>query len=232
MRDVSARQFGAICAILLGVVAVIGDVVYFLLPVEQRIGAKAPAILPAVAHGAPLLMLQLWLLALEGVLGLAVVPLLSDIVRARGEGWVRWTSTLATVGFAVTAVSDTLTIARLPGVAAAYVAGDAATKAALAPVWKSSLDLYGLWGYGAVGVWVIAVSYLAMQEDALPRPLAYTGLGYGALLIVLSALLIAGATSTPLLVVVALATVLAPIFWIWSGWLLLTPAPAAATRHA
>ncbi len=228
MRDISVRQFGSICAILLGIVAVLGDIVYFLLPVDQRIGAKAPAILPAVAHGAPLLMLQLWLLALEGVLGLAVVPMLSEFVSARSEGWVRWTATLATLGFAVTAVSDTLTIARLPGIATAYVAGNAATKAALAPVWKSSLDLYGLWGYGAVGVWILVVSYLAMQDGDLPRPLTYTGLAYGALLILLSLCLITGATSTPLLIVVALATIAAPIFWIWTGWIARTPTPARA----
>lgn len=232
MRNLSVRQVGAICAILLGVVAVLGDLVYFLLPAEQRIGAKAPEILPAVAHGAPLLMLQLWLLALEGVLGLAVVPMLSAVVRELGEGLVRWTATLATIGFAVTAVSDTLTIARLPGIASAYVAGDPATQAALAPVWKSSLDLFGLWGYGMVGVWILVVSYLAFQGGMLPRQLAYVGLAYGALLVLLTLCLLLGATGAPLLIVVALATIAGPIFWIWSGWIARTEIPLSVPARA
>jgi hypothetical protein len=187
-----------------------------------------------VAHGANLLLAQFWLLALEGVLGLVVVIALSQLVRSVAEGWVRFTGLLAIVGFAITAVGNVITIARLPGVAAAYAAGDASTKAALAPVWRSTLDPYGIFGYGAVGVWILVVSALALQSGKLPRPLTYVGLVYGALLLLIPVALLTGATTTLLIIVVVLSAIAGPIWWIWSGLQLLdqpVPSARAANEH-
>ena len=108
-----------------------------------------------------------------------------------------------------------------PGVAAAYVAGDAATKAALAPVWRSTLDPYGIFGYGAVGVWILVISALALRSSRLPRPLSYVGLVYGVLLLLIPVALLTGATTSLLIVVVVLSAIARPIWWIWSGLQLL-----------
>jgi Domain of unknown function (DUF4386) len=230
MKMDTLGRFGGYAAILLGVVAIIGDVIYLLLPADQRLGVKAAAILPSVARGAPLLLAQFWVLTLEGVLGIAVVLALSRLVQAASEGWVRFTSVLALVGFAVTAVSNVITIARLPAIAAAYVAGDAATKAALAPTWRSTLDPYGLWGYGAVGLWVLVVSVLALRSASLPRSLAYVGLAYGVLLLLIPVALLTGTASSLLIGVVVLATLAGPVWWIWTGLVVLglRPLPSRA----
>jgi hypothetical protein len=49
-------------------------------------------------------------------------------------------------------------MSRLPLIANAYVQGDPATQAALAAVWRTTLDPFGLWGFGAVGLWILLVS--------------------------------------------------------------------------
>jgi hypothetical protein len=227
MKNGTLARFGGLCSILLGIVAILISVVYLLLPPEQRLGVKAAVILPAVARGATLLLAQFWLLAVEGVLGLAVVTALSRLVESLAEGWVRFTALLAIVGFAITAVGNVITIARLPGVAAAYVAGDASTKAALAPVWHSTLDPYGIFGYGAVGLWILVISALALRSSRLPRPLTYVGLAYGVLLLLIPVALLTGATTTFLIIVVVLSAIAGPIWWIWSGLRLLDqPAPS------
>ena len=69
-----------------------------------------------------------------------------------------------------------LSYAGLPGIAAAFVAGDASTKAALAVVWRSSPDLLGFWGYGAIGIWVLVVSILALRGKDLSSILNIIGI--------------------------------------------------------
>jgi hypothetical protein len=175
MKDNSLFKVGGGASIAMGVIAALIGITYMLLPPDQRLGVPAARILPAIAQGSLMLRTELLEMALVGVLGLAAVPAISEMVRAGHEGWVRWMSNLALVGFAVMAVSNAFTFARLPGIALAYVKGDPATQAALVPVWRSSLDLHGFWGYGAIGLWVLVVSLLALRGTSIPKGLAWLG---------------------------------------------------------
>lgn len=216
MQDRSLNIVGGICAILLGIITATTAITYLLLPPEQRAAVPAPEILPSLAQNPTPLLLELWQMTITGVLGLAVVPAFTQLVRGGNEGWVRWTSNLAFLGFSVAAVSNALTAGRLPGLASAYVAGDDSTKAALAPIWRSSLDLQALWQYGAVGVWILAVSVFALRGKILPTNLAYVGMALGVLhLFVPVALLL---KNQPFILAVAgLSAILAPIWYIWAG---------------
>jgi hypothetical protein len=216
VKDSSLLKLGGMGAILLGVVNALSSILYLVLPTEQRAAVPAAQILPSVAQDATLLLLTFWLQALVGVLGLLVVPALSLFVEGTHQGWLRWTSQLAIVGFAVSAVGYLLSVARLPGIAAAYVAGDAATKALLVPLWKSSIDLQGLWGYGAVGIWVFVVSLLALRQAKLPRLWAYLGLVLGIAYWIIPAGTIF--KSQPLLLAGAVIGVFATTIWfVWAG---------------
>jgi hypothetical protein len=176
MKDNSLFKVGGTAAFLMGIMAALVGITYMLLPPDQRLGVPAARILPSIAQGAMMLQTELLEMALIGVLGLAAVPAISELVRAGHDGWVRWMSNLAFVGFAVMAVSNVFTYSRLPGLAAAFVKGDPATQAALVPVWRSSFDLLGFWGYGAVGLWILVVSLVALQGTSLPKGLAYLGI--------------------------------------------------------
>jgi hypothetical protein len=222
MKDNTVLKLGGTCAILLGITGALGSLTYLLLPADQRLGVPAARILPSIVQGSTLLNIQFLELVVLGVLGLAVVPAISELVRAGHEGWVRWTSTLASIGYAVSAISNLFTMGRLPGIAAAYVAGEAATRAALAPVWRSTFDLYGMWGYGMVGVWIFVVSLLALRAATYSRILGYLGLVAGVFYALIPAAFLLQAPSL-FIVAAALGGIASTVWFIWVG---------SVTRHA
>ena len=176
MKQNSVSQFGGVCAILLGVVSTLAGMTYLLLPPEQRLEVPGAQFLPSYAANPTMINLISYQLALIGILGLAIVPAIAQLVQSENEGWVRWTSSLAYLGYAVVAVENLLTLGRLPNIAAAFVAGDSSTKAVLAVTWRSSLDPQGWFGYAAIGLWIGVMSLLALRSNLLPRPLACLGL--------------------------------------------------------
>jgi hypothetical protein len=195
----------------------VNPILYLLLPAEQRVASPGGPLLTSVAQGATLLMTFFWLEAIVGVLGLAVVPALSSLVRKANEGWTRFATNLALAGSVITAVGYFLTVARLPGIAAAYAKGDASTQAALLPLWKSSIDLQGFWGYGAIGVWVLIVSLLALRGAAnFPKAFNYIGLVV-AVLYLLIPLGVIFKQQELLLLVDGLGLLAGPIWFIWAG---------------
>jgi hypothetical protein len=227
MKGSSVSRVGGICAILLGIVSTLGGITYLLLPAEQRLGVSGAQLLPSYAANPALLNLISFELALIGIFGLAIVPAISQLVQSENEGWVRWTSSLAYLGYAVSAVENLLTIGRLPSIAAAYVAGDASTKAALAVTWRSSLDPQGWFAFAAIGVWIVVISLLALRSMVLPAPLAYLGIlvGIVQVLVPLSFLLDAPA----LLIVEAVVQPFVTIWYIWTGFVVLRSTPASLT---
>lgn len=225
MKDNSVLKLGSLSAILLGLAKIVSSGIYVLLSPDLRAEVPAARFLPAFAQSHSLLTAFFWIETLVGVLGLAAVPAISSLVRSANEGWTRWAGSLASAGFVVAAVGYSLSIARLPGIANAFVAGDASTKAALAATWKSSIDLFGLWGYGAVGFWVLVVSLLSLQQKDSVKLLAYLGILHAVLflLVPVGAIFKSG---TILLVVAGLAVIVAPIWWIWMGMTLRRSASA------
>jgi hypothetical protein len=216
MKNNQVLRFGGLFAILLGLAKLLSGVFYLLLSPDLRAEVPAAKFLPAFAQGSTLLTSLFWVEALVGVLGIAVIPALSSLVQDGNEGWVRWAATLATAGFIISSVGYTLSIAKLPGIALAFVHGDASTKAALAAVWKSSIDLFGLWGYGTVGLWIFVVSSSALGKTEFPKALAYLGILYGILFLLVPV----GTTfkmQTPLLAAAILGATVGPIWWIWTG---------------
>ena len=220
----SLVTLGGYAAILLGITRILASGAYLLLPAEQRLSSPGPQFLPSFAQNSSVLMSVFWIETAAALIGLLVIPAVTSRVRSVHEGWARWASTLATIGYAVSAVGYTLSAARIPGIAKAFVAGDAATKAALAVVWRSSPDLFGLWGYGAIGLWVLVVCLLGMRNRAFPQLHLILGILVAAnyliipvgLLLKVSQLFIIGSI---------IGIVLGPVWYIWTGLLLLRPAP-------
>jgi hypothetical protein len=216
MKNKNLLKLGGLFAILLGVAKIFSSGIYLLLAPDLRAEVPAARFLPAFAQNHSLLTSFFWIETLVGVLGLAVVPALSSIVLSRHEGWVRWAGNLASAGFIISAVGYSLSIARLPNIANAYINGEAATQAALAAVWKASIDLFGLWGYGAVGVWVLIVSLLTIHQTGYPKLLAYLGILHAILFLLIPV----GAIfkiQTVLLFIASAGVAVAPIWWIWVG---------------
>ena len=218
MKTNSLSKLGGTCSILLGVSYIVVGVTYVLLPAEQKAGGNPALFLPSFAQNPTLLMIQYWAFALGAVLALAVVPAVSETVRSANEGWVRWTSNLAFLGFAVTAIDVFRTLGLQPGRAAAFVAGDATTKAVLtAPGYVAGLDVQGWLGFGGVGLWVLVISLLALRGSTWPKPLAYVGIAVAILYWFVVAGLALG-VETLVTIAAGLGGVIgAPVWYIWAG---------------
>jgi hypothetical protein len=227
MKDNSVLRLGGAMAILLGLAKLLSSVLFLLLPEALRQTAKGPVFLPAYAQNPGLLNAFFWSEALVGIFGLAVVPALASLVHSRSEGWTRWASNLALAGFVITSVGYMLSYAKLPGIAAAFVAGDASTKAALAAVWRSSPDLLGFWGYGAIGIWVLVVSVLALRGKVLSPILNIIGILL-ALLYILVPISVMQKSATLQAGIAGAAALLATIWYIWTGLALMSRRAEAA----
>lgn len=228
--DDSLVRLGGMAAFLLGITRVLAGGAYLLLPAEQRLTSPGPTFLPSFAQDSSVLMSIFWIETAAAIIGLLVIPAVTSRVRAVHEGWARWASNLATIGYAVSAVGYTLSAARIPSIAKAFVAGDAATKAALAVVWRSSPDLFGLWGYGAIGIWVLVVCLLGLRSGAFPRLHLILGIVVAAnyLIVPLGLLFKIAELFT---IGSAVGIILGPVWYFWTGWLLLRPSAAAATQR-
>ena len=212
--DRSLARLGGFCAILLGLISAAGSALYVILPADLQASVPAPRFLPAFAKDSMVLVAIFWSQAAVGILGLAVVPAVTRVVAEVHQGWSRWMSNLAIVGFAVSSVGYFLSLERLPRIAAAYVAGDLSTQAALAAVWKSSIDLFGVWGYGAVGAWVFVISVLAFRASRFTVPLNIVGLAAGVVYFMVPV-----ATIFKVQALISLAAVVGvPIGLVWYLW--------------
>ena len=221
MKDNTMSKLGGTCSILLGVSYMVIGITYFLLPPELQEPLADGKFMTAYAQNPLMLNVEDWAFALGGLLAIAAVLAISDSVRSANEGWVRWTSSLALVGFAALAISYFRFLALAPDRAAAYVQGDAALKAALtvppAPLNGLGLDPQGWLEFGAVGLWILVVSLFALRGGTWPKPLAYVGVG---LAIVYWLVVAAIVLKMQLLIAIAAgvgSVLLAPIWYIWLG---------------
>ena len=106
---------------LVGVSYILIGVLFFLVPEEQRGGAVGPdAFRSVVEDGVLLQQVQFWAFGFGALLAIAVVYAVADIVRPASPAVVRWTTTIAVIGFAVVAVQTLLLQDELPDLARAH----------------------------------------------------------------------------------------------------------------
>jgi hypothetical protein len=217
MKDNTLSKLGGNCSLLLGVSYLLIGVTYLLLPADQKQTSATDKFLLSFAQDPTTQMIQFWVFALSGLLGIAVVLALSESVRSANEGWVRWTSILASLGFAVVAINNFRNIAFQPARAMAYLKGDAAARAAIELSGPFGLDPQNWLGFGAVGLWVLVVSLLALRAGAWPKLLTYAGL---ATAVAYWLIVVGSVLNLETLFTLAAALggiVLAPIWYIWAG---------------
>jgi hypothetical protein len=123
MKDTTLSRLGGTCSILLGISLIVVGITYLPWPPEQQqivsLYTDPGAFLESFAKNSSLLTVEFWAEAQGVLLGIASVLAISATVRAVNEGWVRWTSTLAIIGLAITAIHDLRFLALTPSRAAA-----------------------------------------------------------------------------------------------------------------
>ena len=223
MKDYSLYRLGGVCSVLVGVSYVVIGVTELLMPQEYTLEQNARVPLMFFQENQALFIGQ-WSAMLWGaVLALAVVPAVSAKVQVLSEGWVRWTSTLATLGLAVTIIDNYWAVVLTPAIARTYMAGNEVTRIAMnTPGSALQIDVRGWLQWGAVGLWVLVVNILALRANTWPRLLSYLGIataiGY---LLVLASAVIPALSGIILLVAGIGGIVLGPIWYGWMGVMLL-----------
>ena len=217
--DRSSARLGGISSILVGVSYLAIGVTFFLLPPEQQPGSLLPTdqIYASMAAHSTLLVTYYWAFVVAGVFAVAAVPAISDRVRAANPGWVRWTSTLALIGYAVLAVEYLVLQDQVPKLAAGYLQLDESAQSALAVIGPLNLNNDAWAGFGTVGLWMAVVNWLALRGGQWPKALAVIGLVVG----LGNSLVIAGfILEDPLLILITAGlggVILGPIWFVWLG---------------
>jgi len=220
IKDNTLSKLGGTCSILLGISYFVIAVVYLLLPLEQRDAAGIPPekFLESLAQNPTPYIVGGSVFALGSLLGIAAVLAISEDVRSANQGWVRWTSALAIIGFAVNAIDSFRRVTLDPARAVAYVKGDAVVKAVLtAPSALPGLDPQAWLRLGAVGLWVLVVSLLMLRGNTWPKPLAYWGIIVAIVYWLIVASNFLQIQSFTAIVAGVGLVILTPIWYIWLG---------------
>lgn len=174
MKDNSLYKLGSICSILVGLSYVVAGITTILMPPALTYQPDVQSPFMYFEANKAMLLTNYWALGLGAIFALAMIPAVSATVQHLNEGWVRWTSTLATFAFAVVFLDNYWAIVETPARAASYVSGNEAVRAALSvPGAPQYIDIQNWLGNGAVGVWVLVVGLLALHGKVWPKGLAY-----------------------------------------------------------
>jgi hypothetical protein len=233
MNDNRLNRLGGTCAILVGVSYVLVTV-FFVLDPTQFIRDHHELWSKLAEHGTARIM-QYWGYALGAVFAFGAIPAITELVRAKHEGWVRWTTGLAYLSFGVTAVETFRLVTATPLWADNYVNGDSTVQSAIVTTdLLLRLDPATWLRFGALGPWFLVVNILALRYGLLRKPLTYLGIALGVLTST-TALGVAFGIGPMVLVSAILGGALAaPIWFIWIGVVLRRglPQPAGAVASS
>ena len=219
------RVAGAL-AIVIGILYLLIGVNYLFMPEAQKEYLK-PEFWPAFSAHPASGMIEYIAFAAIGILALGVVPIISGLAGGKVSGFFQWVVSLGMLGFAVHAVEEIRLLALTKRIADAYVAGDAATRSAIAALGLQNLDPLHLFKFGLVGLWVLVVSILGFSKKTLPAVLCAIGIVGG---VAFWVNLVGNVLQlVPIVTATAItAIVLGPIWYIWVGVRLLGGRAASA----
>ncbi|MFQ5947058.1 MAG: DUF4386 family protein [Anaerolineae bacterium] len=227
MRGRSSYSLAGTASVLAGLSFVVVIITLFLNPAESlRDPAEYWAFLANDPNAVLLQVIESWALGLGSLLAIAVVLVLLDHLRSQSETWIRWTSILALVGFAVFAINSFTSIAADPARAAAYATGGAAVRAAIEVTPLVVVDQQGWVAAGTVGLWLLTVSLVGLRSKEFSWGLHVVGILSAAAYWILIALL----TLNPELIGSPASSLffLVPLWYLWMGVTLLRLGPIPA----
>jgi hypothetical protein len=156
--------------------------------------------------------------ALTGLLGIATVMAISETVQREESPWVRWTRSLALLGFALTAIDNFHALDLNYQKAFEYVNTLGAQAPLSVPGSMAGLDVNGWFRFGAIGLWVLAVNLLALRNAAWPKLLAYVGIAGAVAYILVLVSNVFGLSGLTLAAAGIGGILLGPIWYIWMGF--------------
>jgi hypothetical protein len=216
------KKLGGTCSILDGIVFAISGFAFFLSQVGRFDWNSISSISDYLVSRPT--SLALWKIvnggaALAAFTAIAGVLALSDVIKPAHEGYVRWTSTLAIIGYSIIAVTNIADLYQIKRMALGYVIADESAKSALEIIGIGTLDPTLSLRFITIGSWLLTAGWFSASNNLLPKTLAYFGV-------------IAGITSlgfalasffelqTFTLLAGSVAVIFHPVWLIWTGIIL------------
>ena len=218
-NQASMAKVGSVCSILAGTIFLASGVAFFLFQVGRFDWNSIRSIseyLKAVPTASTMWTIVNGGATLASFLAIAGVLALSDEIRPAHEGFVRWTSTLAIIGYVVIAITNIADLYQIRRMAFGYVQVDPSAQSALDVVGIGSLDPTLSLRFLTIGPWFLVAGWLSLRTGQLPQALACLGViaGIAALFFVIVSFL---EFQTLTMMTGALAVVFHPLWLIWTG---------------
>jgi hypothetical protein len=222
MRHDGILRFGGKAAIAVGILYLLVAATHFLMPRAQLRGAERVdgEFFMSLAQGAFVFQLHYWIVVALALLTLAVVLAFRELLPGEPSGPAAWAVVLGGFGAALMALDFAQFGVLAPRLAAAYAAAEPGARPLLASLGVPHSDPCFL-AYGLLGGFALIVNLALRRRRRLPRPLVAVGVLGGGLYL----LLFAGSLlRMPLLVDIAVGAgglIAAPIWYVWSGLVLI-----------
>lgn len=222
------RLTGAVAG-LVGIGYLVVAVSHFLMPAEQLHFASGVdgAFFRSLAAESAMFELHYWAMALTALGATGVVLGLGSELPT----WFQWIRVLAVAGFVVTAVSFVAMQSQALQIARTFAGLEPTAREAVVNRGVGNLDPSGLFGFGLIGSWLVALNVLAFERSAWHPALAVLGVVGGA---VTMGAFVGTVLRVPLLVDVAAglgAGVIIPAWFLVIGWRLGRGRSAASTSR-
>lgn len=169
---------------------------------------------------APVLFVTMhYVLAVGAVLGIAIIPAVNGLVTDSRNEALRWSSLLAIIGFAITALNNFRQADIDTRLADVYAQSSAGIREVIEVTWVGLVELSpnGALEFGGPGVWILTVSWLMLKSPSLPRWVGCVGIACGTAYLVMILGVMLGVKAMTMAGMVAGGVILAPVWYIWAG---------------
>jgi hypothetical protein len=180
MKRTSVLRFGATCAFLSGVLALLAGLTHFLLPRDQLRGASGvdAAFFDSLATSSAAFVAHYWLVVLACLFTIAVILAFFLLLQDHQSGLLCWAALLGVSGAMLNASDFALVAVESPRIAERFAAYPAAAQSALLLQGVPNLGPCCL-GSGLMGLWWLAANAVALRAGRLPRFQASLGMLMG-----------------------------------------------------
>jgi len=215
----SMARMGSVCSLLGGIIFLLSGAGFFVFQVTTFDWNSIKSIseyLSRVPIGSTMWTLINLGSAIASFLAIGGVLALADRIHPANEGLVRWTSTLAVIGYAIVAVSNIADLYQIRQMTSGYLQLGPSAQSAVEAMGRGSLDPASNLRFLTIGPWFLAAGWLSLRGGRLPKALAYLGViaGVVALVFVTVSFL---ELQTLTLITAAMAVLFHPVWLIWTG---------------
>jgi len=219
MPNKSMLKIGSICSVTSGIVFLLSGLSFFIFQVGRFDWNSMKSIndyfssFPFAAASWTTINIGA---AIASFLAVAGVLSLADILKPNNEGIVRWTSTLAIVGYAVIAVTNIADLYKIKHIMAGYTNADTSVRNALEVTGIGSLDPTFIIRFLAIGPWFLSSGVLSFKNDQIPKSLSVFGIMAGAVALIFVVISI---IELPIISMItgSTAVIAHPIWLLWTG---------------